>query len=548
MNRWTYSIVLLSVGLAAQIAHAAPVSYDFFGYVSRRHTPESPWLPIEFQEGAAIQGNLTFDPARQGDRDEDEDPFIAPVVALQLRSSAGGLLALASDSILRVERNPEIMTFTTSVASSGVAASADAGFTWSSPTGEQLPQDIGTVDLEALQPNSWELTLSAHDPACNPSCESFDVADVHIILLVRCCAFEINFDFFFPPTGWIDSGGAWEWQPFGKFMTNTANTEFTSTIYGGKELKRSYEVRADMDSDWLGAGNTFGLLFNYRDRGNFYELRMNALGTVTLNKAVNGTRTMLQTGRYGLPTRFGHLHVLVIRSGSDIIALVEEETLRAQDATHTGGRAGVFASWNKMRFDEFAIKQSPFWTVHTSRFENSNDWVPAAGGWVAEGGVYRNTSNQQAAISLARAPIRARQYAIHADVNLQWSAPGNRAGLVYDYVDARNYRAVLMQASRLSNGSIEVFEVRDGVRTSLGSTPAPGFSGGQWVHLGVERIGSATHVTATAECRDQRRGINCEHAPPVDLVQAELTGSRRAGLLASWNHVRFDDVVVATEN
>ena len=166
-------------------------------------------------------------------------------------------------------------------------------------------------------------------------------------------------------------------------------------------------------------------------------------------------------------------------------------------------------------------------------------------------GVYRNTSNQLAAISLA-GPIFARRYALHTDLNFQWSGSGNRGGVVYDYVDANNYRAALMRAVRVVNGvtqggGIELIEVRNGVRTSVPVVhPAqPIFKSGEWVRLSVMRFGDVTSVRAAR--RDPPVGFSGGdfHA---DVTQTELVGRKRAGLLASWNLIRFDDAVVATEN
>ncbi len=70
------------------------------------------------------------------------------------------------------------------------------------------------------------------------------------------------------------------------------------------------------------------------------------------------------------------------------------------------------------------------WDRSASDFANGPPgWQPKSGTWMADNGQYRNTSNQQAAISVlgtAAAP----DYRIDARVRLQWSASGNRGGLV----------------------------------------------------------------------------------------------------------------------
>jgi hypothetical protein len=556
-THWLCSAALLcAIALAAEATQAAEVAYEFYGYIRSRSALTPQLLPREFTLGAPISGLMTFDPEHRG-IDIDGNEVIRPVLMLRIRAAAGGLIAEpASDSSLSLSRDPQNFVVEASAASSGASPTALVRFRWSGPVAGQLPQDITTVDPAALQPNSWDLTLTAQ--SCDGcSGEPVDVAEVHIVMLTRYgSAFDTLDNFALPPTGWVNSGGAWFWRD--GYWTNEANTAFTSTTYSGRELKRDFSVSAELFPEWRASGNTFGLVFNYLNSNNFYEIRLNALGTLMLNKVVNGTRTMIQSARYEVPQFRVPLIVVMLKSGSDIdvrvhsIGAPAEFQIHAQDASLSRGRAGAFASWNKVRVDEFSIRQTQFWGTTVSRFDTAAGWTPAAGSWLADAGVYRNTSNQLAAISLAESPIFARRYAIHTDMNFQWSGSGNRGGVVYDYVDANNYRAALMRAVKVVNGipqggGIELIEVRNGVRTSVPVVqPAvPVFIAGQWARLSVIRFGDVTSVRAT--CRDPPPLATCGefHA---DLTQTELVGRKRAGLLASWNLVRFDDAVVATEN
>lgn len=532
--------------LASEIAAAEPVTYEIFGYVSRRVATTPHWLPAEFVVGAPMSGFLTFDPESTWD-DTDGSPIPNPLLGFTMRSAAGGLVTGGGISNLR-ELDSGSLIVESSVESSGPAPFADLRLRWSSPIGGQLPEPIGTLNIADLQPNSWDLTLAANDPSCGPMCETRDIVDIHIVLLGPCCHSRDTLDnFASPPTGWINGGGSWFWRD--GYWTNAANTSFTSTTYSGRELKREFSVDAELFPEWTKSGNTFGLLFNYLNASNFYEVRLNWQGTVTLSKVVGGTRSMIETGRFNVPTFRVPLRVVVVKSGSDITVRVPstsgDPVIRAQDATLSRGHAGAFASWNKVRVDEFSIRQLQFWTTEVSRFETAANWTPVASSWVAQAGEYRNTSNQMAAISVARTPIFAHRYAIHASLNFEWSNTGNRGGLVYDYVDARNYRAVLVQANNgLPEGpQIELIEVRNGVRTVIKRSGAPTFNARQWAYLSVLRIGSTTQVGAT--CKGSRSFCG---QPVVNVAQAEVAGGRRVGLLASWNHVRFDDVVIATEN
>jgi hypothetical protein len=82
-------------------------------------------------------------------------------------------------------------------------------------------------------------------------------------------------------------------------------------------------------------------------------------------------------------------------------------------------------------------------------------------------------------------------------LNRRQSNTGNQGGVIYDYVDPSNYRAVPRQ----------------------------------WTTVGVRRIGDLTEITVQA-------------IPIIRLKQTIVVGSKRAGLIARFNKVRFDDVVV----
>jgi hypothetical protein len=537
--------------LASEITTAEPVTYEIYGYVSRRVATTPHWLPAEFIADAPMSGSLTFDPEHTRD-DTDGFPIRDPLIGFTMRSAAGGLVIGGGVSDLRELDSGSLIVESSLLQSSGPAPFADLRLRWSSPIGGQLPEPIGTLNIADLQPNSWDLTLAAQDPRCL-DCE-FDIVDIHIVLLARWgSSFDTLDNFANPPAGWINGGGSWFWSPnFNGYWTNAANTSFTSTTYSGRELKRNFSVDAELFPEWTKSGNTFGLLFNYLNASNFYEVRLNSQGTATLSKVVGGTRSMIETGRYNVLPFRAPVRVVVEKSGSDITVRVpniisSEPVIRTQDATLSRGHAGAFASWNKVRVDEFSIRQTQLWTTELSRFDTAANWTPVAGSWVAQAGEYRNTTNQVAAISVAATPIFAHRYAIHASLNLEWSKPGNRGGLVYDYVDARNYRAVLVQANNaLPEGpQIELIEVKNGVRTVIKRSGGVFFSGRQWTYLSVLRIGSTTQVSAT--CKTAGAPTFCGQ-PVVNVTQPEVAGGRRVGLLASWNHVRFDDVVIATEN
>jgi hypothetical protein len=175
--------------------------------------------------------------------------------------------------------------------------------------------------------------------------------------------------------------------------------------------------------------------------------------------------------------------------------------------------------------------------VNAYRFAtNANGWTVQAGEWAAANGYFRNSANLAASIATL-APTTEDRYSIDTKMYLEWSAPGNRGGLVYDYVDAKNYRGVLLSSAKQnSDGSIrsayiEAFEVRNGARKVTGRVDGLQLYAQKWLNFGIERIGTETRLMLGGA------------QPALTLTQPVQTGAKRAGLIANYNLVRFDDVV-----
>jgi hypothetical protein len=113
----------------------------------------------------------------------------------------------------------------------------------------------------------------------------------------------------------------------------------------------------------------------------------------------------------------------------------------------------------------------------------------------------------------------------------RWSAAGNRGGLVYDFRDLRNYRAVLVSARTASRaGTVEVIEVANGVRRVLATSTDTQLATGQWGEVSVVRADGVVRVAVT--------GMSAPYITP-----RQNGGNTIVGVIGSWNLVRFDDFV-----
>ena len=179
-----------------------------------------------------------------------------------------------------------------------------------------------------------------------------------------------------------------------------------------------------------------------------------------------------------------------------------------------------------------AVEATPApWKPVSFRFDSSAaGWQPVGGTtWTVANGYYRSSSNVVAAISLSNVRIT-NDFTIDAAVHLEWTASGNRGGLVYDYRDAQNYRGVLVNSNSASLGQalLEIFEVTNGVRRVVATRNhfRPRYT---WGPLSVSRVNGVTKINGE------------------EVSQAPIYGGK-VGLIARHNVVRFDDVVIATPN
>jgi hypothetical protein len=203
-----------------------------------------------------------------------------------------------------------------------------------------------------------------------------------------------------------------------------------------------------------------------------------------------------------------------------------------QDARLVGGHAGVFSSWNLTRFDDFRLTQSGQvmpWNLVRSTFDfdpSASGWTPLSGSWSVQNGRYGNSTNASFVVSLAN-QVLGNTYSIDADILPSWRASGNQSGFVYDYENAGNYRELRLVPTPSNGKTLRFVEVRAGVRTVVTEiTPPIGP-----IHVALVRRGDVTIV----------------HARPggtFALRQAAPGVAVRAGLLASWNLVAFDNVVL----
>jgi hypothetical protein len=516
-------LLCLLAAFACGSAFAAPVDYQFFAFVTTRHTGSSARLPAALTPDQTFIGTLTYDAAHR------VNGGVSPVVALRLTTTDGTEIfnsasrPVFSSVMTRSQNSVESVLIGADIPLS-LPDSLNVQFSWASPGQGQLPADPAAVDVLALRPYGWKFSLVNADDRVDAQIFTFRRADTQA---------EYAEKFAAAPSHWTNTGGAFTTQ--GGYYANAANVVFTSSVYTGQTLQPFVVVSADLYSGFTNSGNALGLLLNYRDAANFYEVRFTANGVVTINKVVNGARTMLQTGSYPVPPHT-FFHVEVLRDFEDFeVRINNGPAITAEDNTLRDGQAGVFSSWNMARFDNFTIQQLNSWS-NGGLLSDFSSFEPQAGTWVAENGVYRSTSNLLAAISVDTNPFYSSEFSLSARMRLQWANSGNRGGLVYDYDNPQNYSAVLVSPRTATRaGSVEVVQVVNGVRHMLARSTDSRLAAGQWGEVNVSYIDGVVRVAVT--------GMS---APYLTFAQQNV--GPRYGFIASWNLVQFKDAVFRTQN
>ncbi len=538
----------------SQSAWATPETYDYVGWVTQRKVLDaSVPLPYHFEEhgqNAAFLGTLTVDlalPPQQ--RVLHFSAFDAPGETIEAAvGHPDNRVVSQNTSQLGIGVPPPHWEMVTVKGNTGPLAGQDGrsiamSLQWYGEPGaaRQYPADAQQVDLATLTPRtSWRLTLTLRQGSV-----------VYAVLLANVTAvkrrgsggpdYAENFNDG-AAQGWTPRNGAWS-AATGD-LRNSANALFTSSTIQGLALPDDFVVLTDVYLSWSASGNTAGVLFNYLDPGNFYEVRLNAQGVARFSQVRNGVRQTLITRTYpdAGAKRWHTIYVKREGGGSALVIQIngqlvfDTEFFPDDPEPLRGGSAGVFASWNLARFDNVLIG-TPLTGVSGGREQFNGDsgvlFPVQVGTWTIANGYMRSSTNQAASTAVLLSKGTDRVYGIAGRVYLEWSSPGNNGGFVYEYVDAQNYREV--RVSRTVDGrlgEIILAERIKGVRREVLRRP---------------RFQSTTdrEVVLTVRRENDRTIVNDGGAfTNIQIRQAPIAVPTTRGLFAAWNMVRFDDVIL----
>jgi hypothetical protein len=543
-------------------ARATPETYDYWGWATQVKVLDSSVpLPVNFvecrcaggREGAQFLGTLVVDlalPPQQ--RVLHFSAFDAPGGTIEAAvGHPDNRVVSQNTSQLGIGVPPPHWEMVTVKGNTGPLAeqggrSIAMSLRWYGEPGaaRQYPVDAQEVDLSTLTPRtSWRLTLTLRQGSV-----------VYAVLLANVTAVKRrgsggpDYDEDFSDgaaQGWTPRNGAWS-ATTGD-LRNSANVSFTSSTIQGLALPDNFVVLTDVYLSWSASGNTAGVLFNYLDPGNFYEVRLNAQGVARFSQVRGGVRQTLITRTYpdAGAKRWHTIYVkrdgiqgsaLRIEINGQLVFDAEFEPDPNPPQPLRGGSAGVFASWNLARFDNVLIG-TPLTGVFGFKDHFDGDsgvlFPVQIGTWTIANGYMRSSTNQAVSTAVALNLGTGRVYGIAGRVYLEWSGPGNSGGFVYEYVDAQNYREVRVSRTVEGRpGEIILAERIKGVRREVLRRP---------------RFQSTTdrEVVLTVRRENNRTIVNDGGAfTNIQIRQAPITVPWTLGLFAAWNLVRFDDVIL----
>jgi len=177
--------------------------------------------------------------------------------------------------------------------------------------------------------------------------------------------------------GWSSINGAWN-ATGGYYANVNYNTAATIAVYNNTLWNTNYTYSSSLYSTWESPGNAVGVIYNYQDANDYYEVWFNALGAAQLIKVIGGAQTTIAKGSY---TGYGSrvwFNVQITRSGTGTTVSVNNAIVFNNIAQPElgAGKIGFISSWNLDEFDNVTVTGSA-----APATASSGDPFPRIGGY-----------------------------------------------------------------------------------------------------------------------------------------------------------------------
>jgi hypothetical protein len=171
------------------------------------------------------------------------------------------------------------------------------------------------------------------------------------------------------PPGWVMAEDTW--SATSGYYANTNTQPFRAiAFFGDRRWTTDFTYSLRMFSDLRGTGNhKVGVVFNYVDELNYYEVAIDMRGdiqdNVRLNRMSGGQLTELETGRSTIPVIDEWFDVAIVRTGDNNVRvrIGNQDVLDyALPASPPTGYIGVLSQFNWGRFDDVKVTPVVFRT------------------------------------------------------------------------------------------------------------------------------------------------------------------------------------------
>ena len=359
-------------------------------------------------------------------------------------------------------------------------------------------------------------------------------------------AFIVSDKFEAPSSGWQIASGIWSVFE-GTFRSTGGGAADISTIPsyrsilagGGQDTTNlpfeQFTYRARMFNEQGSPSSELGLVFQYQDVANYYEVGLSTPeGVLSLRRVINGVVTTLATfSRGAVAPRTWYEIEVQWNAGRTTVKLdgvqaffevaQNEFTVGQIGLISHGAFRGRFAQvWVEVPFG-----QQPFREDFADGI--AQGFSPASGQWAIAGGTYNNAAVEQT--NVAFLPIDPSQfslfeYTIRARMYNPYGNSGNQVGITFS-----GGRSELVFSP---TGIAKLNRIENGVRTTVASTTYNGRSK-TWFDVWFD---ACDHF--------------CQQNEPVVSVSVDglrifedvrgLGGGSGVGLITHWAPGRFDDV------
>jgi hypothetical protein len=355
---------------------------------------------------------------------------------------------------------------------------------------------------------------------------------------------------------WTTSGGT-----FNSTSTTTSIATIDSYIPEFTDRPELLEIRAQkfwyrarMLNQRSGSSTRVGIVYQYQDPGNFYEVSFSPTGSFFVRDVSNGVSRTIATGTYSGGGQNQWFDVEVQWTAAEtrvqVNGLPLVQGIRQDRLTH--GRVGLITRQTTAKFDRLLARMEYGDPQFRESFSaGAPSWQVIKGNWGVVNGVYQNSAVQHGSITLlpislgVERPSQTRSFTVYARMLNPYGGSGNRMGFVYNYEGGNGsatYREIVFGADGIARfNSVQTSVEPDGT-TSVTVTPretAPyPRTRNQW--FDVRFTGSASDVPSLDG--PDNFGINVDGTPVFTGVVDDGGLRGPVGLVTNFTPGRFDDV------